>query len=241
MRAAAADGRLALSFLTVIPVRARHGELNRAAAYFPLVGALIGALGGGVRAGGEQLFGPTPATVLALIVMVAVTGGLHQDGLADTADGLGVRNNRERRLEVMRDSSIGAFGTLALIAWALLYVSAVASLDTTQALTALIAAGALGRWAALVHARLAKPARTDGLGSAFAPPIAALAVATVIAIAATSPNGAAAAAIAVAAATAAAIACTAFARHAVGGRTGDTLGATVAVTEVATLLALLAS
>ena len=67
--------------------------------------------------------------MLALVVLVAVTGALHQDGLADCADGLGVRGDRERRLAVMRDSAIGAFGTLALIGWALLLIAALPTLE----------------------------------------------------------------------------------------------------------------
>jgi adenosylcobinamide-GDP ribazoletransferase len=235
------DLALALAFLTILPVRARDGDLARAAAYFPLVGAGIGAVAGGTRAAAEPLFGAAAATVLGMIVLVAVTGALHQDGLADTADGLGVRGDRDRRLAVMRDSSIGAFGTLALIAWALLLFGALQPLTRADGVYALVAAGAIGRWAAVVHGRGAQPARRDGLGAAFAPRRPALATATLFGLAAAAASADVAAAAAAAGAGAlAAVASVAFARRTLGGRTGDTLGAAVCLAEVAVCLALVA-
>lgn len=234
------DLALAFSFLTILPVSAPHGDLRRAAAFFPLVGAVLGGLAGGLRAAAEPVVGGTAATVIGLIALVSATGALHQDGLADTADGLGVRNDRERRLAVMRDSNIGAFGTLALIGWALLMVSALQPLDRLDGVYALVAAGAIGRLAAVLHALGAPPARRDGLGTSFAPGTPAVAVATVLAVAAAAMGGVAAAAAALGAGAAAAAGSVVFARRTLGGRTGDTLGAAVAVTEAAVALALLA-
>ena len=110
------------------------------------------------------------------VVLVAVTGALHQDGLADTADGLGVRGDRERRLAVMRDSATGVFGTLALIGWALLLTSARVRPARRRPKRSPRSSRQppLGRWAALVHARGARPARSDGLGARFAPRTTAL-------------------------------------------------------------------
>jgi adenosylcobinamide-GDP ribazoletransferase len=243
LRATAADAALALAFLTVVPVRTRAPGprgLGGAAAFFPLVGAAVGALAGGVRAAFDPLLGPTPATLLALVALVGVTGALHQDGLADTADGLGVRGDRDRRLAAMRDSALGAFGVLALIAWALLMLAALQPLPVHHALAALIAAAALARWAALLHAVATPPARAEGLGATFAPSRAALATATVTALAAT---GLAAGPLPGLAAVAVALAAAALsiltARRALGGRTGDTLGATVALAELLVCLTLL--
>lgn len=235
---------VAVSFLTILPVRAgdsgRDG-VNRAVVWFPLVGALIGALAGAVHVLAQPLLGVSVSSVLALVALVGLTGALHLDGLADTADGLGVRGNRERRLEVMRDSAVGAFGALALLGWALLFLSALESLSDVHALRALVAAAALGRWAALLHAASVSPARADGLGAGFHPPPAHLAIASVLAVAvaelACGPlPGLAAIGAALLIATLSAV----CARQMLGGRTGDTLGATIAIAEVTVCLALLA-
>lgn len=241
IRRAGAQLALAVSFLTVLPVRPRGpADLGAAAAWFPAVGALIGALAGGVRVGAEPVVGATAATVLAMGTLVLSTGALHQDGLADTADGLGVRGDTERRLAVMRDSATGAFGVLALMGWALLLLAALVPLSQLEALAALVTAGALSRWAALLHAAAAPPAGADGLGAGFrvgriALPFAS-ACAVVVAVVAAGPwPGLVAIAITPAIALLSAWA----ARRAIGGRTGDTIGATVAVAEVAVCTALL--
>jgi adenosylcobinamide-GDP ribazoletransferase len=245
LRTAVADLGLALAFLTIVPVRSGDPGprgLAGAAACFPLVGALVGALAGATRALGADAFGPLTASVLAVLVLTLVTGALHLDGLADTADGLGARGGgRERRLAVMRDSATGVFGVLALLGWMLLLTSALASLADHDALVALIAAGAASRWALLLHAAAAAPARADGLGAAFRAPAAAGVVATVTAAAAALlACGALPGLAALAAAALAALAVTAYARRMLGGRTGDTLGATAALADAAVLLTLLA-
>lgn len=239
------DAALALAFLTIVPLPERAfagGSMRRAAGWFPLAGVAIGALAGGVRAATEPLLGAGPATVLALVALVAVTGALHQDGLADCADGLGVRGDRERRLAVMRDSAIGSFGTLALLGWALLLFATLAPLTNAHALAALIAAAALGRAAALAHASTTPPARRDGLGAGFTVPAPALAVGVATAAAAALlAAGPLRGLLAIAAAALAALASAGVARWAIGGRSGDTLGATVVLTELVVCLALAAA
>lgn len=234
---------LALAFLTVIPVRLRDGgrPLGDAAAWLPVVGALVGGLAGLTRYYGEPLFGPAVASVLAVIVLVGVTGGLHQDGLADCADGLGVRGDRERRLAVMRDSAIGTFGALALIGWALLLVTALSTLSDADALRALVIAAIVGRWAALAQAAVAPQARPDGLGARFA------VRRSTVALASATSAGAAVLLLGLlhglavfAAGAFVALLVTSWTRRALGGRTGDTLGATVAIVEVAVCLTALA-
>lgn len=252
MRAASRGARgllsgcaLAVSFLTIVPLRpaapGRDG-LNGAVVWFPLVGALIGAVAGAVRLLAQPLLGPSVASALALAALVGSTGALHQDGLADTADGLGARGDRERRLAVMRDAAVGAFGVLALVGWALLFFAALDSLSDVRALLALIAAAALARWAALLHSAAAPPARPDGLGAGFHPSPVQLAVASGLALAvAALACGPLAGMAAIGAALLAAALSTAWARQALGGRTGDTLGATVALAEVAVCVALVAA
>jgi adenosylcobinamide-GDP ribazoletransferase len=231
----------AITFLTILPVPgAGEAGLGSAAAWFPVVGAGVGALAGGVRLLGGDALGASVATVLSMIVLVVVTGALHQDGLADTADGLGVRGDRARRLEVMRDSSTGVFGALALIGWALLLYTTVSALDGDRALRALVIACALARWAALAHAAATRPARSDGLGAALRVGSVALGIATALAvIVALAVGGLVPGAAAIGTAVVVAGLSVVFARGTLGGCTGDTLGATVAVAEVAVCVVLL--
>jgi len=167
-------------------------------------------------------------------------GALHLDGLADCADGLGVRDDRPRRLAVMRDPAIGTFGALALLLWLVLSVEALAGLDRERSVCAVVVAASSGRWAALLHARMTRPARGDGLGATFTMAMPALAAATAIAVAvAVLLLGVGDGLAALAAALGAALLVTAWSRAALGGRTGDTLGASVAIAEVAVLVTLL--
>lgn len=254
----------AIAFLTIVPVptaafaadagAGAEAGLGSAAAWFPVVGAAVGGLAGGVRLLCSGALGATVATVLAMIALVIVTGALHQDGLADTADGLGVRGlagagagaaagaaaARARRLEVMRDSATGVFGALALIGWALLLFTTLAALDGDRALRALVVACALARWAALAHAAATPPARADGLGASLRVGRPALGVATVVSvIAALAICGLLAGAAALGAGALVCALSVAFARRTLDGRTGDTLGATVAIAEVAVCVVLL--
>jgi len=234
----------AVTFLTILPLPRAGSTAGEFAfadtqAWFPIVGGAVGAFAGGFRVGLEPLVGAGPSTVVAMIAMVVATGALHEDALADFVDGLGVRGDRARRLAVMRDSATGAFGALALIAWALLLFTALEPLSATRALLALIAAAAVGRLAALLHGLGAPPALTEGLGSGFRVGIAAAAAAAgsaaLIAVAAVGPErGAVSLGVCAAVAALSALA----ARRAVGGSTGDTIGAAVAVTEVAVCVAL---
>jgi adenosylcobinamide-GDP ribazoletransferase len=231
----------AVTFLTIVPVRLREPlpALGAAAAWFPVVGAAVGALAGGIDYVLVPSLGPLVAAVLAVAVLVLVTGALHQDGLADCADGLGVRGDRARRLAVMRDPAVGSFGVLALGLWLVLMIAALAGFARDDAWRALIAAAAVGRWAALLHAAAAPPARADGLGAGFVVPPAAVVVATVPASLAAVVAGLGGGVAALASALVVAGLVTRWSRVNLGGRTGDTLGATVALTEAAALTVLL--
>ena len=237
----------AVSLLTIIPVPSGWAdpeltEPSSPAAWLPLVGGLLGAAAGGVDLLAASLFGATAATALAMATLVVLSGGLHQDALADFADGLGVRSGRARRLEVMRDSTLGTFGVLALVGWSLLLFAALASMTRGHVLRALIVAGATGRLAALVHAMVTSPARSDGLGANFSasPPAAFVAAAASAAIA-IGVLGAWRAGLALAVSLLVAVATAVWASSKLGGRTGDTLGTAVALTELAVCLGLLAS
>src|SRR5258708_1581233 len=111
-----APAALGWSFLTVLPapdVAATPPALTWAVALFPAIGAVLGALLGGLGLVLERALPTGPVAVLLLAANALVTGGLHLDGLMDTADGVFGGRTVERRLEIMRDSRIGAFGALA--------------------------------------------------------------------------------------------------------------------------------
>jgi adenosylcobinamide-GDP ribazoletransferase len=227
--------RTALAFLTRLPVPApADPRLDRAAAWFPLVGLLVGAIAAGVRALAGQVLPPLPATVLAVAAAVLVTGGLHEDGLADVADGLGAHTTRERRLEILKDPRVGTFGALALILALALTVTTVAALDTRHAVRTLIAAHVLARWAILPISRALEPARAGGAGSLLRVTTPALAIGTVLAVAVTlvaaTPGPGAAA---LAAAALAALIMGVTLRRTLGGVTGDGYGATAKLAELA--------
>jgi adenosylcobinamide-GDP ribazoletransferase len=230
------EARAAVGLLTIVPVgrRALPPDASAGAApWFPLVGGLIGVVCAGAYALGETLLGGFYGAALALTTAALVSGALHHDGLADMADGLGVRGDAARRLQVMRDSAIGTYGTLALVAYALLFTAALTPLRAPDAASAIVCGHALGRWAALAQLAFVAPARADGLGTAFSASRPALVLGSAGAIAiALVAAGVVAGLAAVAGAAIAAAAMAFAARRLVGGRTGDTRGAAVLVTEV---------
>lgn len=230
------EARAAAGLLTIVPVGRREleaGSEHGAALWFPLVGGLVGVVAAAAYGLGEALLGSLYGAAFALTVSATLTGALHHDGLADTADGLGVRGDRTRRLAVMRDSGIGAYGALALVAFALLATAALARLSPPEAAGVLVAGHALGRWAALAQLRFVAAARADGLGATFAADTPAFAIGSVLALAVALVATGVFAGLAAGAGAALAAAATALlARRLAGGRTGDTLGASVLITEL---------
>ncbi len=226
----------AVALLTRLPVgRWAAAEPVDAVWAYPLAGAVVGAIGAAVLAGGRAAGMPSAlAAIWALAALLLVTGALHEDGLADTADAFGGGRDRARKLDIMRDSRIGSFGSLALLVTTALRIAAVASLPSG---VALIAAGALGRAALLLPLLLLSPARADGLGASLRRvPAGRLALAAVLGMAvalATLPAGRAVVAILAAAVTGLAMA--RLARRQIGGYTGDVLGATSVVAECVVL------
>ena len=158
----------ALAFLTRLPIRRSFDAeaVGRAALFFPLVGAGIGLLQLGVH----RLLKPhLPALVVAVLVVALsawVTRGLHLDGLADFADGLGGGATREEALRILRDPAVGAFGVIALVLVLALKIASVAALPSGEAL---VLASALSRWSALPLGYFLPYAREgSGLGAAMA-------------------------------------------------------------------------
>src|SRR5512146_547955 len=161
---------IAFGLMTTLPVRLPEdwsaGDSGRAAAWYPLVGFVIGGLTWLAWKGAAFIFPPLVSGVLTLVVWVALTGGLHLDGLADCCDGLFASVTRERRLEIMKDPHVGAFGVIGLILVLLLKASALASLTAASSFSILLAAS-LARWCILL-AGLFPLARSSGMGADFA-------------------------------------------------------------------------
>ena len=237
---------VAVQFLTRIAIKPFENFdaswLDRSAKYFPLVGALVGVIGGTVIVAATP-FLPQPLPMLfGLAAAIAVTGAFHEDGLADTADGLGGGQTREQRLEIMKDSRIGTYGTIALVTMLAIKATAMMQIGPIQMIFAFIAAHAAARLASVIAMRLmdyagdrdaakAKPLATEITGRELAIAVAlgilpgflllSFATLTVSLI--------------VAALAAAVVA--RKAQKLIGGYTGDILGAIEQVFETAFLVA----
>ncbi|MEM8957432.1 MAG: adenosylcobinamide-GDP ribazoletransferase [Pseudomonadota bacterium] len=227
-----------------VPVNGTEAKKRGAAAAWawPLAGAVVGALAGLLLWAALWLgLPPLAAGLLAVGAQIVLTGALHEDGLADSADGLWGGWTRDRRLEIMRDSRIGSYGVLALILSVGLRAAACAALPAGPlAVAALAGTGAASRAAmAGVMAGL-PPARTDGLSVSTGRPSAATALTALAAALALAlivlPIGTALAAVAACCAGAGLVAGIASAK--IGGQTGDILGAAQQIAEIAALLAL---
>jgi adenosylcobinamide-GDP ribazoletransferase len=140
----------ALRFMTIVPVPSSDAAtapdwLSRCVKYFPAVGIGIGAASAVVLLLAGAIWGPVIAALLAVATSIVVTGALHEDGLADTADGFGGGRSVEKRLAIMKDSRIGAYGALALAFGVALRVTAMAEMPLWSGAAALIAAHAAAR------------------------------------------------------------------------------------------------
>lgn len=255
------DLRLALMLLTRLPTGRSaspdDGTVARAAWIFPVVGLLVGAAGGGIFMLASYLgLGIASASLLAIGTQVLLTGALHEDGLADTADGFGGGRSCVRKLEIMRDSRIGTYGVVALVLILLLRFTALQDIasnllsisdeleeaagQNSAVIIALAAAGALSRAAMVVVWYLLPPARSDGLaaGSGTVSVSSAVAAGIIAGLIAFITLPGFAAIIACAASVVFALAVAALAHWQIRGHTGDVLGAAQQITEVGVLLAI---
>ena len=241
------DIRLALAFLTRLPVSVSKdipetGALARSMWAFPLVGVVTGGIGGAIFMAATWAHLPHAiASVLALAAMIATTGALHEDGLADMADASGGAT-RERKLEIMKDSRIGTYGVvallLALLLKAIILPAFASGTDTLALLLLLVSSAAVSR-AAIVAASYALPSvRANGLSASAGRPtlsvlVLAIALALIIAFLAL-PFPAFAAGVFGSIIGASAV--MALARQQIGGQTGDVLGACQQIAEIGFLL-----
>lgn len=156
--------------MTTLPIKLPDdwsaGDSGEASVWYPFVGLVIGVLTWLTWKGAMFAFPPLMGGVITLIVWAALTGGLHLDGLADCCDGLLASTTVERRLEIMKDPHVGAFGVIGLILVLLLKASALASLTSATSFGILLAAS-FGRWCILL-AGLLPLARPSGMGADFA-------------------------------------------------------------------------
>ncbi len=178
------DLAASIAFLTRLPLGRRAAiagpGIAQAVWAFPIAGMLVGVIGALVYALAHRAGLPAwPAAALTVAVTLLATGCLHEDGLADTADGFGGGKTREQKLDIMRDSRIGTYGVCALAASILLRVSTLASLaDPALVLPALIAAHGAARATMPLFMFLIPPARSDGLSfDVGASPLARVAIA----------------------------------------------------------------
>ena len=234
----------AFQFLTRLPAPAlrdfQPDWVTRSARYFPLIGQLVGALAAAVFMGAAVVWPRAVAAILAIAAALLATGALHEDGLADTTDGLFGGATPARRLEIMKDSRIGAYGVLALIVVFGLKAALLASLAPATAGWVLVAALGLGRAGAVLAMRLTpyapegRPTRWTPAKDAVRPHELALALAFAAwPLVWLPPHIAAAGVVGAALGTTVVIV---VARRRIGGHTGDVLGAVVSMAELGFLL-----
>lgn len=243
-----------VGFLSRIPMPGRFfvehdGSLSRAVRAFPVAGLLIAlppaALFATLLAGRAD---PMLAAFLTLALQVMLTGALHEDGLSDTADGVGGGRDRESALRIMKDSRIGSYGAVALILSFVLRGAALAAiapiLNPTTAGLAVLGVAALNRAAMVWHWSLLPPARADGVAASAGEPeqnatIMALAIGGALGLALLLPSMSILATLfAIALSAGIAFGFTRYISARIGGHTGDTIGATQQLTEIMSLSAL---
>ena len=163
---------LMLQFMTTIPIPARlnvtQEDFGKGLVFAPVIGLTIGGMLAVSWYLLIQVFSPAITAVMTVIVYILLTGGLHLDGLADTADGIFSNRPRERILDIMRDSRIGTNGVLALVAVLLLDIMLISGINGEQTIKSLLLMPVAGRIGSLVGAGMSEYARQgEGLGRSF--------------------------------------------------------------------------
>ncbi|MBX4897583.1 adenosylcobinamide-GDP ribazoletransferase [Rhizobium bangladeshense] len=250
----AVDTARAVAFLSRLPMppalfKGYDGRLGRLVRAFPLAGLVIGFIPAlallilsGIRAD------PLVAALIALSVQALATGALHEDGLADTADGIGGGKNREQSLIIMKDSRIGTYGAIALILSFAVRAAALAAIvrnsSPLAAALAVPAVAALSRGAIAWHWQRLPPAKVDGVAASTGQPneaamqFALVSAGLLAALLIWPAFGLQPLVASLLASGAAGFAFTAVIRRKLAGHTGDTLGAMQQICEIATLCAL---
>lgn len=236
--------RLAASFLTILPAgpsnEASAGDQASAFGWFPLIGFAIGAALCIEDRLLAALIGSPVRSWLIILSLAIVTGGLHLDGLADTADALGARADRARALEILRDSRIGGFGAIALILVIGLKATALAGATGSHRYAALYAAPGFARWAMIGNSYGLDYLRDRGAGTPLLRHSGgrSLRLATLTAIVGMIPLAGHGVLRAALVTLVSVLVLRAFYRHWLGGITGDLIGAAGEIVETAVLIAL---
>ncbi len=244
------DLKLCLVFMTRLPLplddRTRHRSLAQACALLPLVGVVVGLCGAGVLCLTQAIGLPTTAAAaIAIAATILLTGALHEDGLADVADGFGGGLEKTRKLEIMRDSRIGSYGVIAIGLSLVLRVTLIADialrLESFWIISgAFVAMHVIARGLLPAVMATLPLARSDGLAAAAERPSgqragAAAALSLIIAAVCLGPLTA----LAVFAVAVLAVVIVAWlARRQIGGYTGDVLGTAEQVAEITALAAI---
>lgn len=250
MRSEAATFLLAVQFLTRLPIRAdglySPERMAASVRYYPWVGALVGGLSALVFWGAHQVFPVLISVLLAMAATLLLTGAFHEDGLADTFDGIGGGHTAERSLEIMKDSRLGTYGTAALVFALALKAAVLVGLTPLMIPIALVAGHGLSRLSSLLVIATSQYVRAEGTGK----PVAQGASAISLIIAAVAGGAIIAAWLMLQNPTALAFGMGGlvlghffmrlFFEAKLGGYTGDTLGAVQQTSEIGFYLGLLA-
>jgi adenosylcobinamide-GDP ribazoletransferase len=236
---------LAVGFLTILPVidnrRASEDAVAASFEWFPLIGFILGLALCGEDVILSYAFGQVMRSVLVVLSLVVITGAVHLDGLADTADALGAGRDRERALEILQDSRIGTFGAIAIFFDLILKILALSTLAGSARYFALILAPGLARYAMVLVSRQIDYLRSAGAGSTLLadpgarwPQRKFVFISSMIFVLAAKFQGAKALLVA----AAVVIAMRRFYKRWLGGVTGDLIGACGEVVEIAVLVGL---
>jgi adenosylcobinamide-GDP ribazoletransferase len=228
----------ALRFLTVFPIPASWGQgesaLAKGVRWFPVIGLLLGGVAA-IGVGLLQSWVPAPLLCALIVVgLIGFSGALHLDGLSDTADGFLSARPKEKILEIMKDSHIGAMGVTAIAGVLLLKYSALLSVPTLALSKTVLLMPLAGRCAMVLNMALLPYIRPQGLGTVFAQTrhgVAALGGAILLLLTSWFLLGVTGV-IAAAASLGTALFLAAYSRHKIGGATGDTYGAVCELTEL---------
>ncbi len=234
---------IGLQFLTQLPIRTERADARRIADsyyFYPVIGFLIGASAALLRHILMAAFPLSFSITLVIGFLIWISGGLHEDGLADVADGMGGGWTRDERLNIMKDSRIGAFGASMLILVLLAKYTALTAMNPARLDAAIVTAQILGRWAFLPMGYFNRHAR-EGLASEFMKGLTskAVLVGTITSIGAVMLFCRAQGALASGIAAVIIIAASLYFRRRIGGVTGDCFGATFQFVEIATYAAFL--